>query len=58
MLFFSCASYVVEPESTQILQGVLDTYMRFKEYPRALLVAMQLHDKPKCEEIFNACEDP
>lgn len=54
---FRCASYVVEPESTQILQGVLDTYLRFGEYPRALLVAMQLHDKAKCEEVFNACND-
>lgn len=53
-----CASYVVEPESTQILQGVLDTYLRFGEYPRALLVAMQLHDKAKSEEVFNACNDP
>lgn len=53
-----CASYVVEPESTQILQGVLDTYLRFGEYPRALLVAMQLHNKSKCEEVFNACNDP
>lgn len=47
----------MEPESTQILQGVLDTYLRFGEYPRALLVAMQLHDKAKCEEVFNACND-
>lgn len=55
---YSCASYVVEQESTQILQGVFDTYLRFNEYPRALLVAMQLHDKVKCEEAFNACSDP
>ncbi|XP_045772793.1 26S proteasome non-ATPase regulatory subunit 2 [Maniola jurtina] len=57
LYLIGCASYVVEPESTQILQGVLDTYLRFKEYPRALLVAMQLHDKVKCEEVFNACSD-
>lgn len=49
---------MVEPESTQILQGVLETYIRFEEYPRALLVAMQLNDKAKCEEVFNACDDP
>ncbi|CAH0715457.1 unnamed protein product, partial [Brenthis ino] len=58
LYLIGCASYVVEPESTQILQGVLDTYLRFGEYPRALLVAMQLHDKAKCEEVFNACSDP
>lgn len=57
LYLIGCASYVVEPESTQILQGVLDTYLRFGEYPRALLVAMQLHDKVKCEEVFNACND-
>ncbi|XP_063624181.1 26S proteasome non-ATPase regulatory subunit 2 [Cydia splendana] len=58
LYLIGCASYVVEPESTQILQGVLDTYLRFGEYPRALLVAMQLHDKAKCEQVFNACNDP
>ncbi|CAK1580372.1 unnamed protein product [Parnassius mnemosyne] len=58
LYLIGCASYVVEPESTQILQGVLDTYLRFGEYPRAMLVAMQLHDKAKCEEVFNACTDP
>ncbi|XP_047990980.1 26S proteasome non-ATPase regulatory subunit 2 [Leguminivora glycinivorella] len=58
LYLIGCASYVVEPESTQILQGVLDTYLRFGEYPRALLVAMQLHDKAKCEQVFNACSDP
>ncbi|XP_026327606.1 26S proteasome non-ATPase regulatory subunit 2 [Hyposmocoma kahamanoa] len=58
LYLIGCASYVVEPESTQILQGVLDTYRRFGEYPRALLVAMQLHDKAKCEEVFNTCNDP
>lgn len=58
LYLIGCASYVVEPESTQILQGVLDTYLKFGEYPRALLVAMQLHDKAKCEEVFNACTDP
>ncbi|KOB76346.1 26S proteasome non-ATPase regulatory subunit 2 [Operophtera brumata] len=58
LYLIGCASYVVEPESTQILQGVLHTYQRFGEYPRALLVAMQLNDKPKCEEVFNACTDP
>ncbi|XP_060803455.1 26S proteasome non-ATPase regulatory subunit 2 [Amyelois transitella] len=58
LYLIGCASYVVEPEATQILQGVLDTYLRFGEYPRALLVAMQLHDKVKCEEVFNSCNDP
>ncbi|XP_022117848.2 26S proteasome non-ATPase regulatory subunit 2 [Pieris rapae] len=57
LYLIGCASYVVEPESTQILQGVLETYLKFGEYPRALLVAMQLHDKAKCEEVFNTCND-
>ncbi|KAG7308547.1 hypothetical protein JYU34_005765 [Plutella xylostella] len=58
LYLIGCASYVVEPESTAILQGVLDTYIKFGEHPRALLVAMQLHDKAKCEEVFNSCTDP
>lgn len=52
-----CASYVEEPESTLILQGVLNHYLRFNEYPRALLIAMQINDKKKCEEVFQACPD-
>lgn len=54
----SCASYVEEPEATLILQGVLKHYLRFKEYPRAMIIALQLNDKDKCEEIFKQCEDP
>lgn len=55
---YSCASYVEEPEATLILQGVLKHYLRFKEYPRAMIIALQLNDKDKCEEIFKQCEDP
>lgn len=56
--FFRCSSYVEEPEATMILQGVLKHYLNFKEYARAMIIALQLNDKEKCEEIFKHCEDP
>lgn len=52
-----CASYVEEPEATFILQGVLKHYLRFKEYARAMTIALQLNDKEKCEEVFKECQD-
>ncbi len=33
-------------------------YLHFKEYPRALALAMLLNDTEKMIEIFNQCADP
>lgn len=54
----SCAVYVEEPERGNIVAGVMRHYLRFKEYPRALCLAMQLNKPQQMIDIFNKCEDP
>lgn len=54
----SCAFYVEEPERGLILAGVMKHYLHYKEYPRALALAMLLNDTEKMIEIFNQCPDP
>jgi len=54
----NCAVYVEEPERGGILAGVMRHYLRFKEYPRALCLAMQLNKTDTMIEIFSKCEDP
>lgn len=54
----NCAVYVEEPERGNIVSGVMRHYLRFKEYPRALCLAMQLNKPQLMIDIFNKCEDP
>lgn len=54
----NCAMYVEEPERGHIIAGILNHYLRFKEYPRALTLAMQLNKIDLMGEIFVKCEDP
>lgn len=54
----NCAFYVEEPERGLILAGVMKHYLHYKEYPRALALAMLLNDTEKMIEIFNQCPDP
>ncbi|XP_073969023.1 regulatory particle non-ATPase 1 [Rhodnius prolixus] len=54
----NCAVYVEEPERGNIVAGVMRHYLRFKEYPRALCLAMQLNKPQQMIDIFNKCEDP
>lgn len=49
---------MVEPERGIVLAGVMKHYLHFKEYPRALALAMLLNDAEKIKEIFFLCEDP
>ncbi|XP_075233916.1 regulatory particle non-ATPase 1 [Lycorma delicatula] len=52
-----CAVYVEEPERAAILNGVMEHYLKFKEYPRALCLSMQLNDTDTMIRIFNECAD-
>lgn len=54
----SCAVYVEDPERDAILHSVMEDYLKFKEYPRALCLAMQLNDMDTMLRIFNQCADP
>ncbi|XP_057653315.1 26S proteasome non-ATPase regulatory subunit 2 [Diorhabda carinulata] len=53
----SCVPYVADPENTTLLQTALLLFRKFKQYPQALRLAMQLNDHNLIEEIFVCCPD-
>lgn len=53
----SCVPYVADPENTTLLQTALSLFRKFKQYPQALRLAMQLNDHSLIEEIFLSCPD-
>ncbi|VEN37832.1 unnamed protein product [Callosobruchus maculatus] len=53
----SCVPYVANPENTTLLQSALLLFRKFKQYPQALRLAMQLNDHTLIEEIFTSCPD-
>ncbi|XP_022203334.2 26S proteasome non-ATPase regulatory subunit 2 [Nilaparvata lugens] len=52
-----CSVYVEEPERAAILNRVLEHYLKFNEYPRALCLAMQLNNTKTMSRIFSSCTD-
>ncbi|GFY54772.1 26S proteasome non-ATPase regulatory subunit 2 [Trichonephila inaurata madagascariensis] len=53
----SCVSYVSEPENTNLLICAMQLFRKFKRYPEALRIAMQLNNIVLIEEIFFSCPD-
>lgn len=53
----SCVPYVADPENTTLLQTALLLFRKFKQYPQALRLAMQLNNHLLIEEIFTSCTD-
>lgn len=53
----SCAAYSEDTERRQILQVVVDHYLRFKEYCKAMLVALQLGDSDLVHKCLVTCPD-
>nr|CAH7738587.1 unnamed protein product [Callosobruchus chinensis] len=53
----SCVPYVADPENITLLQSALLLFRKFKQYPQALRLAMQLNDHALIEEIFTSCPD-
>ncbi|XP_067006759.2 26S proteasome non-ATPase regulatory subunit 2 [Anabrus simplex] len=58
LYLLSCAMYVEESKRITILKDVYRYYVRFREYARALSVAMQLNDRHLMEAVFSTCKDP
>ncbi|XP_017799271.1 PREDICTED: 26S proteasome non-ATPase regulatory subunit 2-like [Habropoda laboriosa] len=54
----SCAAYSEDTERRQILQTVVSHYMRFKEYCKATMVALQLGDSDLVHKCLTTCPDP
>eukprot|EP00090_Calanus_glacialis_P024916 TRINITY_DN3867_c0_g1_i1.p1 TRINITY_DN3867_c0_g1~~TRINITY_DN3867_c0_g1_i1.p1 ORF type:complete len:913 (+),score=317.38 TRINITY_DN3867_c0_g1_i1:53-2791(+) len=54
----SCVPYVPDPENTNLLTTALNIFKKFKQFPQAMRLALQLNDKVIVEELFNSCPDP
>lgn len=54
---FSCTKFVDETESAKILDVVTKQYIRFNEYPRALMLAMHMRRPDVVHNIFSTCKD-
>ena len=53
-----CVPFVPEPENTNLLTTALNIFKKFKQFPQAMRLALQLNDKAIVEELFNSCPDP
>jgi 26S proteasome regulatory subunit N1 len=53
----NCVPYVPDPENMELLRTSLRVFRRFKQWPLALRVAMQLNDTQLVSEIMNECPD-
>lgn len=53
----SCVPYVADPENTTLLTTALNLFRKFKQYPQALRLAMQINNHQLIEEIFTSCPD-
>merc|ERR1712106_1227589 len=53
----SCVPFVPEPENTNLLTTALSIFRKFKQYPQAMRLALQLNDKDLVEDVFNSCSD-
>lgn len=53
----SCVPFVPDPENTNLLKTSLKIFLKFKKYPEALRLAMQLGDLAQIKDIFNQCTD-
>ncbi|RLU24897.1 hypothetical protein DMN91_002988 [Ooceraea biroi] len=53
----SCAAYSEDTERRQILEFATEQYLKFNEYTRAILVALQLANSELVSKCFTACPD-
>ncbi|XP_072751071.1 26S proteasome non-ATPase regulatory subunit 2 [Anoplolepis gracilipes] len=53
----SCAAYSEDTERRQILEFATEQYLKFNEFTRAILIALQLANSELIFKCFNACPD-
>ncbi|XP_034935656.1 26S proteasome non-ATPase regulatory subunit 2 [Chelonus insularis] len=53
----SCVPYVADPENSTLLKAAWKLYRKFRQYPQALRLAMQLNDLNLVGYIFLSCTD-
>ncbi|KAB0793903.1 hypothetical protein PPYR_13523 [Photinus pyralis] len=52
-----CAKYVDQIEANKIVRIVIGQYLKFNEHIKAIILAIQLNDRPLANRIFNECTD-
>nr|CAD7258600.1 unnamed protein product [Timema shepardi] len=57
LYLISCAMYVDKPEYIKIINLALDFFLKFREYTRAMCLAMNLNDVKLMTRIFESCQD-
>ncbi|KAF5293696.1 hypothetical protein FQA39_LY03181 [Lamprigera yunnana] len=57
LYLISCVKYVDYIEANKILRLVTDQYLRFNEYTKALILALQLNNKELANRIFSECKN-
>ncbi len=53
----SCVPYVPDPENTILIETALRIFRKFKQYPQAMRLALQLNREELIKEIFEECPD-
>lgn len=53
----SCAKYVDDMEAAKIMEMVAGQYMKFGEYPKALVIYMQTRNVALVQKVFETCKD-
>lgn len=53
----SCAKYVDDMERNKIMKLTFDEYLKYREYSRALIIALQMNDPTMVNHVFAQCKD-
>lgn len=53
----SCCSYLPEPDDTAVLRTAYQIFMKLKQYPDAIRLAMRMKDQALVQETFSAEQD-
>lgn len=53
----SCAKYVDDIERDKIMKLTYDQYLKYREYSRSLILALQMNHEELVNEVFMQCRD-
>ncbi|CAH1974285.1 unnamed protein product [Acanthoscelides obtectus] len=57
MYLSSCSKYVDDVERGKIIRLICEQYLRFNEYTKCLITALQMKDDEMVKKIFESCKD-
>nr|CAI5859797.1 unnamed protein product [Callosobruchus analis] len=57
MYLSSCSKYVDDVERGKIMRLICEQYLRFNEYTKSLITALQMKDDEMVHKIFESCKD-